>query len=221
MHFENVQLPSSVIADLYKHSLVVLEDDEIPNHRQQENILATPITKEIAPTPPPITVTEKAHAPQPMAPSQPEVPAHPPVSNVHIPTSQPIKYLGGFQKQISIVVTEHFHPHIAEEDLEFISKLLTACKLSMNDVAIINVVNNPQANQLWNLMPAKVMLMFDVDPGSIGLAFRRPNFDVQLWAEAQFMVAPALEKFRIGNDADLKELKTKLWMSLQKIFLGK
>jgi len=221
MQFENVLLPSSVIAELYKHTLVVLDKDQLPNPDRLQTI-TTPIAKVETPTPPPIMVTEKDHAPKPMVPSPADVPVHEAGANqVHVPTTQPIKFLGGFQKEISIVVAEHFHPHIAEEDLEFISKLLTACKLSMLDVAIINVVNNPQANQLWSLMPSKVMLMFDVDAGSLGLAFRRPNFDVQLWSDAQFMQAPGLEKFRIGNDADLKILKGKLWVSLQKIFLGK
>ena len=221
MQFENVLLPFSVIAELYKHTLVVLDDDHLASPNSAKTFEPV-LEKEAFPTPPPIIVMEKDHAPKPLVPTHADVPAHEVnTSQLHVPTTQPIKFLGGFQKEISIVVAEHFHPHIAEEDLEFISKLLTACKLSMNDVAIINVVNNPQSNQLWNLMPSKVMLMFDVDPGTLGLAFRRPHFDVQLWSEAQFMQAPALEKFRIGNDADLKILKSKLWVSLQKIFLGK
>jgi hypothetical protein len=186
MYFENVQLPSPVIAELYKQSLVVLQDFK------------------------PITTNGIADADTNASP-------------VAIAGGSEIafKYLGGYEKQITILVAEHFNPHIGEEDLEFLSKMLAACKLSLSDVAIINVVTNPQSNQLWQQMPPKVMLMFDVDPGTVGLPFRRPHFEVQEWSGAVFMNAPELSTFRIGNDADVKMLKTKLWLCLQKIFLGK
>jgi hypothetical protein len=186
MYFENVQLPSPVIAELYKQSLVVLQDFK------------------------PITTNGIADADTNASP-------------VAIAGGSEIafKYLGGYEKQITILVAEHFNPHIGEEDLEFLSKMLAACKLSLSDVAIINVVTNPQSNQLWQQMPPKVMLMFDVDPGTVGLPFRRPHFEVQEWSGAVFMNAPELSTFRTGNDADVKMLKTKLWLCLQKIFLSK
>ncbi len=186
MYFENVQLPSPVIAELYKQSLVVLQD-----------------FKPISPNS--ISDAETAVAPVAIAAA----------------SVMPFKYLGGYEKQITILLAEHFNPYIGEDDLEFLSKMLAACKLSLSDVAIINVVTNPQSNQLWQLMPPKVMLMFDVDPGTVGLPFRRPHFEVQAWSGAVFMNAPELSTFRLGNDADVKMLKTKLWLCLQKIFLGK
>ncbi len=186
MYFENVQLPSTVIAELYKQSLVVLQDFK-PN-----------------------TTNDNANTETSASPVS--------VADYSI---MPFKYLGGFEKKIAILVTEHFNAHIGDEDLEFLTKMLSACKLLLSDVAIINVVSNPKANQLWQLMPPKVMLMFDVDPGTVGLPFRRPHFEVQQWSGAVFMNAPELSIFRTGNENDIKLLKTKLWLCLQKIFLGK
>jgi len=210
MHFENVQLPSTVIADLYRHSLVVLEDVQPENKISKVEEAGVMIA----------AATPKA--------ATPNIPAIAAVTADAVPagvksqsTAQGLKYLGGFQKQIAIVLTEHFHPHIAEEDLDFLSKLLTACKLSMNDVAIINVVNNSVAPETWQALPVKVMLMFDVDPAAIGLPFVRPNFEIQEWAGAAYMSGPELNQFRNGNEQEIKLLKSKLWVSLQKIFLGK
>ena len=208
MEFKNVRLPASVIADLYKQSLVIIDDQQ-------------PITTAWA------AAIETAAKPTAVAEPPAVFPSAPPIAKpAVIPEPQstdetPFKYLGGFQKQVSIVVSEHFNPHISQEDLDFLSKLLMACKLSLNDVAIINIASNPQATQLWKRMPAKAMLLFDVDPGEIGLSFRRPHFEVQEWAESKFMCGPSLESFRLGDDASLKILKGKLWVSLQKIFLGK
>jgi hypothetical protein len=221
MYFENVQLPATAIAELYKQSLVVLEDVHpiAQNH---------PVIEALAmPEPHILPVIKEAGVPKPMGKAfetgeKIAVEAMLPQATQAEATTpaMPFKFLGGYGKEIAIVVSEHFHPHIADEDLDFLSKLLAACKLSINDVAIINIVSNPQSAQLWQLMPAKVMLMFDVDPGTLGLPFRRPHFEVQDWSGATFMTAPELEKFRVGNDQEIKMLKTKLWLCLQKIFLA-
>ncbi|MES2776445.1 MAG: hypothetical protein V4722_19870 [Bacteroidota bacterium] len=221
MHFEKVQLPSTVVAELYKQSLVVLEDVQPVGKNVVDRGL--PPTAEILPIEPQKIETAPVPAKKEDVITAPATMG--PVTENDDPGKKetgiaPIKYLGGFGKQVAIVVTEHFHPHIADEDLAFLSKMLAACKLSMNDVAIINVVSNPQSAQLWQLMPAKVMLMFDVDPGSLGLPFRRPHFEVQEWSGSSFLVAPELSTFRIGAEPDVKMLKTKLWLCLQKIFLG-
>jgi len=218
MHFENVQLPSAVIAGLYKETLVMLQDVQ-PTDTKKVGVL------------PAKEVLNPAKAPLVNIPLENEVNLSTPATALATSVSVIVngvenppfsfKYLGGFTKQIAIVVADHFNPHIGDDDLAFLTKLLAACNLSLSDVAIINVVNNPQASQLWQLMPAKALLMFGVDPGSLGLAFRRPHFEVQEWAGSMFLTAPDIEKFRIGAEQDIKLLKTKLWLSLQKIFLGK
>lgn len=136
--------------------------------------------------------------------------------NTDAPNS--IQYLGMFEKSISVIVADHLHPYINEEDLAFLNKILIACKLSMKDVAIINVLSNPLSEQLWKLMPAQIMLLFDVHPQHIGLSLTCSHFEVQSWEKAQFITAPSIEKFRLANS---QELKNKLWTGLQKIFFKK
>ena len=197
MHFENVQFPPFVISALYKNALVILD-----------NVQQTPSEK-------------NASMPESTLPIAKKEAAEPLKTNEKLIEHAPIKYLGKFEKRISIVVAEHAHPHIAEEDLAFLNKLLIACKLSLQDVAVINIMSNLQAEQLWQLMPAKAMLLFGVDPSSVGLPLNCESFEVKAWAGAQFMSAPALEKFRLGNDQEIKMLKSKLWTGLQKVFLEK
>lgn len=130
-----------------------------------------------------------------------------------------LKYLGGFSKKISIVVAEHFQPHISDGDLAFLGKLLQACHLSLNDVAIINVVSNLSLSiKLWQLMPSEKMIIFDVEPGSIGLPFFSPNFQVQPWNDCLFLTAPSLQDLQEGTPEKLLLLKRKLWDSLKKMF---
>lgn len=192
MHFEDLQLPSALIADLYKHSLVALNDV------RSEKKAAVHVD-------PP--VIEKPQEPSGTA----EVAAVKPTE---------IRYLGGFGKRVSIILTDHFNPFIGEEDLEFLSKLLAACKLSLNDVAIINTASEPRCATLWDSMPADVMIMFDVDPSSVGLPFRRPHFEVQQWANAMFLTAPSIEALRAPDGPEVKAMKTRLWNCLKQIFLS-
>ena len=209
MHFEKVHLVPSVIAELYKHSLVVLEDMPATRSAMPGTIHAIPLHIEAVHIPTRENIKEAVPASRVL----PET-----GKNINLPA---FTYLGGFDKKVAIVLAEHFHPHIADEDLEFLSKLLVACKLSLNDVAIINVVNNPNMSRLWELMPSKALLLFDVDHAHVGLSFRRPHFEIQEWSGSSFMSAPALEKFRTGPDAAVQALKRQLWTGLQKIFLGK
>jgi hypothetical protein len=195
MQFEKVQLDKAALTELYRHSIVVLDEMQkkaakntsIAPETVQKQAIAAPQTN-------PLPIAEKA-------------PAN-------------IKYFGGFNKKIAIVLNEHFNPTIAEDDLEMLNKLLVACKLSTNDVAIINLVNNTNTNTLWQQMPADVLIMFDVDAASIGLPFQRPHFEIQKWANATFLQSPALEAYRTGSEADIKVLKTKLWNCFKSIFLG-
>lgn len=187
-----MRLSPSAIADLYRTSLVVLDDGQ-----------------PTAPVAPP--AAEKREPPAPEVPLAP-VPAPKPA----------IHYTGGFQKKISIVIDEPANAAIAPADLEMLQKLMTACKLTTEDFAIINVaVNQPAAQQLWQLMPARVVLLFGVEYNHVGIPFIRPPFQIQQWDSAQFMSAPPLSAFQGADTPELKALKRELWNGLQKIFLGK
>ena len=47
--------------------------------------------------------------------------------------------LGGYDKRILILVNESGHAYLSDEDLNFLTGILTACKLSMADVGILNM----------------------------------------------------------------------------------
>jgi hypothetical protein len=242
MDFDTFHLSPVVMAGLYKHSLVLLDGENIgqgkwavnalsiSENRQQatENDelqqLAEPVFTTVATAilanepaidtietnisvvlPKPKPVVEVGKTPLPT----------PPIS------SSTIKYLGGFGKKISIVLEDHFHPNINDENLAFLTKLLQACQLSLNDVAIINVVSNSNySSQLWQLMPAEKMIIFEVDPGTLGLPFRMPHFRLQPWADCVFLASPSLEALQENTSEKVVQLKRQLWENLKKMFLA-
>lgn len=246
MEFNNINLPPFIVAGLYQHSLVLLDreittnenghglhlthienqfiagDQHLTDHQnleiksEKEATETTQIMQEVKKS-----ITENNTVINDFQPSSVYEIATTPVPKpaTTFATSN-IKYLGGFGKKISIVLEDHFQPHLNDGDLAFLAKLLQACQLSLNDVAIINVVSNRLfSNQLWQLMPSEKMIIFDIDPGTLGLPFRLSHFKLQPWSDCVFLASPSLEALQKDASENVVQLKRNLWESLKKMFL--
>jgi hypothetical protein len=127
-------------------------------------------------------------------------------------------YLGNNQQNIVILVQEPNAAFLQESSLDFLTKILGACKLNMGDVAVVNLSRYlaPYAEIKEALNP-KVCILFDVQAAMVKLPFVIPNYQVQQYAGCQFLLAPALTKYE-GDQPEAKLEKTKLWVSLKLIF---
>ena len=107
----------------------------------------------------------------------------------------------------------HIILFLSDQEFGFLSSVLTACKLSMNDVAVLNLnaINDPE-KKLSNLC-FKNAILFDVLPLQIGLPINFPQFQIQQFDQRTYLHAPSLTE--IEND---KTLKLQLWNSLKKMF---
>ncbi|RYY52935.1 MAG: hypothetical protein EOO05_21525, partial [Chitinophagaceae bacterium] len=122
--------------------------------------------------------------------------------------NSPWKFLGNNKKQVLIVVDYPGAAYLPDEELAFLTKMLTACKLGLDDVAIVNSAHYPQfssADYLRQFRSLQVLL-FGRDPELFGLPLSFPQFQVQSFAGVTFLSAPALGEM-MGNTA----LKGTLW----------
>jgi hypothetical protein len=129
--------------------------------------------------------------------------------------SKPLSTLGNNIQHILIIVESTEALYLPDDELNFLLGILSACKLTMADVAILNIANNPNVNYTSlkaELSPGKLFL-FGVSPQDIGLPLDFPKYQVQRFNNQIYLAAPALAVFR-----DDKEEKTKLWNSLKVIF---
>lgn len=126
-----------------------------------------------------------------------------------------INYLGNNKKHVIILVSYSDTVYLPDEQLNFLTSILTACKLSLDDIAIINIHRTGPVSfkELFKAVPAKSVLFFNVIPGAISLPINFPLFQVQSFDGINYLTAPALDK--IEKD---KTLKMDLWTSLKKIF---
>lgn len=127
-------------------------------------------------------------------------------------------FLGNNNKQITILVHESTAVYLEDAGLEFLSSILGACKLNLGDVAIVNVEKTQvtYADLKAKLNP-RHLLVFDVPATSLQLPFVIPHYQIQLYDQCQFLLAPSLQVL-VGNSQEAKLEKSKLWLCLKKMF---
>ena len=125
------------------------------------------------------------------------------------------KWLGENRKNVLIIVSYSDAVHLPDNELTFLTGILGACKLSMADVAVLNLNNHPEASykELVAFFKSKIVLLFAVEPASFGLPMSFPHFQIQPFAGNSFLFSPSLKE--LEND---KVLKSKLWVCLKRLF---
>lgn len=162
---------------------------------------------------PPYMVAQLYHSSLVGSYSNPAVPAAP---GPDMPeTAVQWKHLGSNQKNIMVVVYYSDSVHLPDLQLEFLTQLLKACRLSLNDVSLINMNNYAAVahTSLLNHFNSKVILLFGITVQDWGFPFQTPPYQVQSFSGYSIMHAPALQELQ--NDKAAKGL---LWTSLKHIF---
>ena len=123
-------------------------------------------------------------------------------------------FLGENRKNILIIVSHDSISLIPEHELDFLTTILAACKLTLDDILIVNASKmEQQAIQELIDTSSKKILLFGMDPPSIGLPINFPPFQLQQFNQRTYVCAPPLSELE-GN----KTLKSKLWTCLKTLF---
>ncbi|MBS1510408.1 MAG: hypothetical protein JST86_06200 [Bacteroidetes bacterium] len=130
-------------------------------------------------------------------------------------SQQSLSFLGSNQKHVAIIVNDDQSLYLPDDDLQFLIGVLNACKLSMADVALVNIAAAGQLSyiDITEQLQAKTILLFDVAPSNLQMPLQFPDYQVQQFNGQVYLTAPALK-----NIAADKTEKTKLWTSLKKVF---
>ncbi|HEX7844687.1 MAG TPA: hypothetical protein VF476_02740 [Chitinophagaceae bacterium] len=125
-----------------------------------------------------------------------------------------LKWLGDNEKNILIVVNSSESVYLPDNELQFLTNMLTACKLSLADVAIVNINQQTVSyKELLQELKSRIALLFDIEPAGFGLPMSFPHFQIQPFAGCSFLYSPSLNE--LEND---KVMKSKLWVSLRRLF---
>ena len=126
-----------------------------------------------------------------------------------------IDFLGGNEKKITFLVSNKQQKFLNDNELKFLSGLISACNITMADIAIVNFARhkNVSYHDLLASLTSHKVLSFDVSAADIGLPFAIPYFQVQAFQDVSYIFCPGLEQLQEDIDS-----KKQLWASLQKIF---
>jgi hypothetical protein len=136
-------------------------------------------------------------------------------TTVEATPAQSLSILGKNLKGIVLVVSNAEAAFVTDDELNFLLGILSACKLNMDDVGILNIrkhAGTDYKNIAAGLSAEKVFL-FGVDPAEIKLPLSFPYYQVKRYNGQTYLSSPALAG--IQND---KAEKTKLWNCLKQIF---
>jgi hypothetical protein len=188
--FGNIKLPNFTLVDFFRDNLVIVNDvAEVPK----------------------IQVTK---ASQPLATEAAIAPA---IKKEPLPLPKKW-FLGDNQKHIVILVNDIEAVYLRDEWLQFLSNILGACKLNLGDVAIVNHANNPMLfTDFQQHLAPQHFILFDVPTQNIQMPFTVPFYQLQQFGSAQFLLAPSLALMQ-GNTEAVKMEKSRLWLSLKKMF---
>jgi len=124
-------------------------------------------------------------------------------------------FVGDFAKNILLIVRYEGVSALTDHQMHFLSSLLAACKLSLRDVAILNIATVAQGHykNVQDRFKSSVTILFGVTPKEFEMPLDFPEFQVQAFDGCRFLHAGTLEN--LERD---KVLKSKLWVSLRRIF---
>ena len=134
-----------------------------------------------------------------------------------VKTEYSISSLGENNQQVLFVINDPGHKFLPDEEMVLLSNLVSACKLTMADIALVNFHFNPFDYDVFiNHFHSRKVLLFGVTTQELNLPFNIPFFQIQQFREQLYLTAPSLKELLKNTD-----LKKKLWSSLQILFLKK
>ena len=132
-----------------------------------------------------------------------------------VPERQALKYLGKNARKILLLVNNEKAPFLLDDELAFLTNILSACRLGLADVAIVNIhpLQETEIEGAVLDLEARNVILFGIEPLSIGLPIRFPQFQLQPFNNRTYLYSPTLQELERN-----KEQKLKLWNSLKTLF---
>ena len=128
-----------------------------------------------------------------------------------------IQYLGQNQKNVCLLVDYANDVHLPDNQLNFLTNILQACKLNLGDVAIVNCHRQPVSfTAIAEQLSCQFLLIFGLAAPGIGLP-DIPAFTIHETGNCQILCAGTVDSLNTAS-ADSKLLKSRLWTCLKQLF---
>lgn len=130
----------------------------------------------------------------------------------------PLEYMGAHQKKITVVVKDPTAPFLKDADLTLLTSILSACKLTLEDIALINFANQVHSlHEIITTLPSSYLLVFEVTSEQLKIKLPNTFYKPMLLGETTILFCNSLQKMQ-GNEQTAKLEKSKLWNALKVMF---
>jgi len=214
MSNEKTILPNSVLVSLYKDTLVL---PELAQKKPEiiSNTLVSPIAQ--APANTQVTNIDTPSTTKHVE-SETDKDANNNATSEPIKELGQIKYLGEHLKQVTIIVKDELAVYLNENDLTLLSSILSACKLTLADIALINVAQQKLSlHEILNVLPSKLVMIFDVTSTTLKIKLPTTLYKSIQLGDTYLLFSNSLSLMQ-GGDQSAKLEKGKLWTILKSLF---
>jgi hypothetical protein len=129
-----------------------------------------------------------------------------------------IPFLGKNNRSICFLVNYPGVPFIPDEQLAFIIKILTVCKCTMGDIALVNAAHQTlDLEGLKKQLHPEIIFLWGVPASSAGIKNKMKEFNVSI-LDGISVVPVLTPELMTGETAESKDLKKRFWACLQKLF---
>lgn len=125
-------------------------------------------------------------------------------------------FLGGNKKNILILVNVADFVHLSDDNLQFLTNVLAACKLSIADVAILNLHRLSQYDEilLKDFFKPNTIIYFDIHSSNLDTVIPNQLYEVTTITNINYLRTQSLQLI-----AENIEAKKQLWNCLKMIFV--
>ncbi len=137
---------------------------------------------------------------------------------IKVKSKGPLKYLGDHHKKVLVIVEDANSVYLNETDFILLTSILNACKLTIADIALVNMGNQETSlHQILETVPSLIIMCFAIEPKDLKIKLPNELYRVNELGESILFFSKALSSMQ-GTGIEAKQEKAKLWNLLKKLF---
>ncbi len=127
-------------------------------------------------------------------------------------------FLGKNLRSICFLVDYPGHDFLPEEQLVFLHKMLSACKCTLDDIALVNMAHSDlQLTDLKKQLQPRIIFLWGIRPATVGFKQGLPDFNISV-VDGISVIPIVTPDLMCGESPQGLELKQRLWSCLKKLF---
>lgn len=126
----------------------------------------------------------------------------------------PLSFLGGNKKKITVFINNETNPWLPDDLFQLLTNILQACRLSMDDIALVNAHQNKErklSDYIHELQPVKIIFLGEYFGEWLNSSLTKNNI-------GKLEKCDSLWSFSLKEMQTNQQAKKVFWQNLQLLF---